>query len=233
MRFRALLPCLLVAGTAADAISSGPGVSDPYVATDSIQLPGEEREAACQPWCVEPCSVLTGNVEDECGGCATDAHWGCHARAADFDNWYERQQLREGKISITDDEVNALPSVTLPKLESADAELDGGLASTFDASHGCREREIGAHSCGVVNVQTAEEVAPTAPTGRAFCAHARCQFKSLGSGGVDVRAVAKSPGAYLGHPFFPARFAAAEIGFSLCLQLAQTHTLEGPECLCA
>jgi hypothetical protein len=39
--------------------------------------------AACEPWCIEPCGELTGDVTQECAGCTRGTH-GCHPGAAGF-----------------------------------------------------------------------------------------------------------------------------------------------------
>ena len=46
--------------------------------------------AICEPWCVEPCVALNGNVQIECGGCSADAGHRCFAGAKGWDNWEER-----------------------------------------------------------------------------------------------------------------------------------------------
>ena len=45
-------------------------------------------ELGCQPWCAVSCLELHGNVESECGGCASMLR--CHRGAEGFDTWRER-----------------------------------------------------------------------------------------------------------------------------------------------
>ena len=46
---------------------------------------------ACEPWCSEPCGVLNGNVEQECGSCDLEAHR-CRRGQPGF-SWRERQKV--------------------------------------------------------------------------------------------------------------------------------------------
>lgn len=45
--------------------------------------------ANCEPWCSEPCTVLNGNVQVECGGCDVRGS-GCFPGAQGYDDWAER-----------------------------------------------------------------------------------------------------------------------------------------------
>ena len=50
--------------------------------------PQRSDELGCQPWCAVSCLELHGNVESECGGCASTLR--CHRGAEGFDTWRER-----------------------------------------------------------------------------------------------------------------------------------------------
>ncbi|KAL1514550.1 hypothetical protein AB1Y20_003647 [Prymnesium parvum] len=49
--------------------------------------PTPQCDERCQPHCVHPCDELNGDVELECGGCATDGQFGCHPLAAGYESW--------------------------------------------------------------------------------------------------------------------------------------------------
>ena len=54
--------------------------------------PQRSAELGCQPWCAVSCLDLHGNVERECGGCASTL--GCHRGAEGFDTWRERAKWK-------------------------------------------------------------------------------------------------------------------------------------------
>ena len=54
--------------------------------------PQRSAELGCQPWCAVSCLELHGNVERECGGCASTL--GCHRGAEGFDTWRERAKWK-------------------------------------------------------------------------------------------------------------------------------------------
>ena len=51
---------------------------------------GSSLGGHCEPWCVNACDELNGNIEDECGGCdPEDPRYVCHAQASGYADWRE------------------------------------------------------------------------------------------------------------------------------------------------
>lgn len=195
-----------------------------------VLLACAETEVICEPFCVEPCEVLNGNPEHECGACESSG-FACFPGAPGF-SWRERSRHQQ-------------PSAA-PRLAS-DAPVQGSaLSATFDAYHGCRKSDIGvpghteddSDHC----VAWDPEVLPALiEPGRRFCLHAMCLGRMLAARGhstssaqwpaTELAGYVGAPAQHMAHRFFGIRLAAAELMIALCAQLASTHLLEGAACL--
>lgn len=204
--------------------------------------------ADCESWCTEPCHILNGNVENECGNCTSDEHL-CRPGQPGF-SWRERK----GTVSVpsiaptaaaegsgpatqlrspaTQPSSPATPSLTSTRLATS------SLTSSFDDHHGCQPEDVAVGAGGDPCAEwDPDELPERIEPGRRYCVHALCLGRMLAAGGhvTHSRAWGASEGAgyvgapshHIGSPYFPLRLAAGELLFALCSQLASTHVLEG------
>ena len=173
-----------------------------------------EGHAVCEPHCRESCAVLNGNVENECGACASEEYL-CRRGQPGF-SWRERRSFKPRVLS--GGAVDAAMAESLPPLDA------------FDEQHGCRIEAIDEAACEDWD----PEELPAQPTlGRAYCVHALCLGRMLAANGAPVtpQHLIRAPMRFMGHQYFPLRLSAAELFTSLCAQLSTTHLLEGAGCL--
>ena len=229
---RLLIVCAAAHGLDNDDISTGPGVSTEHVATNTVRVPWDAPLGPeCKPWCKGPCSDLNGNIEQECGNCPTDGSYGCHARADNFDDWFDRSVTFAKSVVESGATVQNGADIS-EKAAKVESLLRGGgwrvgiggenslplsslsagpaLGSIFDEQHGCHEAELQPCNTLPAPVEAGEDV--VVATGRSYCTHARCHAASaVHGGGIDIRTLVATPELFMSHPNFPVRLAATEL----------------------
>ena len=64
-------------------------------------LAATELTGTCRPWCVEPCEVLNGAIQHECGGC--DEFHACRPGSPGFNTaWRKHSVLQLARIALQD-----------------------------------------------------------------------------------------------------------------------------------
>ena len=173
----------------------------------------------CEAWCSNPCAILNGNVEQECGTC-TSAKYECRRGQPGF-SWRERAKV-----------VRPKPTHPAASMSGATPPSAGQMLLTaFDEQHGCRAN----YSSSACSAWDPDNLPAELDRGRNYCLHALCLGEMLSANGVAINAwdYVRAPSRFMAHEYFPLRLGAAELLVAMCAQLSTTHVLEGAACLAA
>ena len=173
-------------------------------------LAAAHTSSVCEEWCTNPCDILNGNVEQECGSC-TGAQYLCQRGATGF-SWRERQKIVQPLDAKRGAPTSSAPAPTVP--------LDA-----FDEQHGCRLRQDyqeGGQDDACEDWDL-DELPAQLDQGRAYCRHALCLGRMLAANGAPVEAghFARAPTHFMAHEYFPLRLGGAELFVALCSQLVR------------